>query len=459
MEVLLRAASIPALDVDDCISLVDVAIIYLKQEEFQRYMVTQGLVDIPLTLLVRSYSSLHLPGASYSRAGTPPIRDAQEEQQLSNMRSSLIESLSDVSALPEFSTRYAEMDSPLIDSLLRWLSVPQSQLQLCSCIMLGNLARSDLICNGMVRRLQVHKTLLSLLKDASDTQVIHSALGFLRNLSLPLQTKKILGEAALVETVARFWTPDVAPQIAYAATSLTRQILNNSLPNVRKLLASLSPDPESPAHSKTYLSLLLLLFDRSDDVTIKMEVARVVAVIFRCTHTTTRSAPERSTESILTRLHSLHPNLSRPLAMMVTQSRWPIVRSEGWFALALMVRSEEGSAAIDTILEQAEIFGALEQAIRGQSSLVRTRSSAERLDISRETVTPAELAESEPVPEQEESMRSKDRENGMVLIHELLKNRVGPQTFHNLLDSTQARMQSEILHWMSSLLILCIIIG
>ena len=431
VDVLLRVAFMPALDIGDCVSLVDAAIAYLKQEDFQRYMVIQGLVDTALTFLVHSYSPLHLPRTSYSIEEAPSIRDPEEEQQLSALRGSLISSLSDVSALPEFSTRYADLDSPLIEMLFKWLSAPQLQLRLCSCIMLGNLARSDSVCDNMVRRFQVHKILLSLLTDTSDIQVLHSALGFLRNLGLPLETKNILGQAGVVETVAHFWSPGVAPQITYAAISLTRQILNKSLPNVRKLLTSLSPDPESPASSRTYLSLLLSLFDRSDDAAIKLEIARIVAVIFRCTHATTSSASGDSTGLILTRLYALHPNLSRPLAMMVTQSQWPIVRSEGWFALALMARSEEGSAVIDTILEQPEIFGALEEAIRGRSSLVRVRSSGEASEDSLQAILPVESTEADSPSEQEEGTRSKDRENGMVLIHELLKNRVRPRSFED----------------------------
>ena len=431
MEILLKTASVPGLDVDDCVSLVDAAIVHLKEERFQSHAITQQLLDLPLAMLFRSCPSQQHP--DFANAGVmnvvPPVRDAEEEEELSRMRRSLIDCLSDVSASPEFAVSYADVHSPLIGSLLNWLSVPQAQLQLCSCIMLGNLARSDQTCNAIISQLQIHTLLAPILKSGSDTQVLHSALGFMRNLGLPLENKQILGEADIIVIISRFWTSEVLPLVAHAAVSLTRQMINGSLPNVRKLLAPLSPDPESPAHTKTYLSLLLSLFDNTDDMTIKLEVARVIAAILRTINSAVSSDLEGPVQSILDRLYLLHPDISRPVSMMVTQSQWQIVRSEGWFALALMARSAAGSAAIDAALQQVEFFAALEQTIRGQSSLSNTGSSVPARRSLSETVTPERSTEPESMSSQEKDMRAKDRENAMVLVHELLKNRVGYRFF------------------------------
>ena len=374
----------------------------------------------------------------------PPIRDAAEEQELSRMRNSLIETLSDISALPEFSARYADLNSPLIGTLVEWLSAPRVQLQLCSCIMLGNLARSDEMCKSMVFRLQIHTILISALKKSSDTQVLHSVLSFLRNLGLAAETKQAIGEADAIGTVARLWSSDTLPQIAHAAASFTRQVINGSLPNVHRLLAPLSPDPDSPAHARTYLSLLLSLFDKSDDFTIKMEVARTVAAILRCTHSADSSSFGELKDGIEQRLYSLHPNLGQPLINMITQTQWPIIRSEGWFALALMARSKKGSTALDAILNRVELFGALEQTIRGQSSLVGAGSHIGDSAVDSEATRSANYTDPGPRLEQEEDMRLKDRENAMVLVHELIRNRVGLQ-FSDLLIPPDILLQLGLL--------------
>ena len=403
-------------------SLVDAAVSHLKTQRFQQHMVVNDLIDIPLSLIVRSHSSPASPSdlSSYSNIASK-IRDPAEEGELFSMRRSLIQALSDISAIAEFSLRYADLDSRLITSLIKWLSAPRDQLQLCACIMLGNLARSDSTCASMISKFQLHLPLIAILQETSETQVLHSALGFLRNLGLPPSNKAILGESEIIETVARFWAPQIPPQLSYAATSLTRQIINGSPKNVQKLLISLSPDPESPAQSKTYLSLLLLLFERSDDMPTKIEVARIVAAIFRSLHTSNNFISQEVLDSVLHRLYELHPSLGRPLSMMVSQSQWPAIRSEGWFAMALMARSGEGSAAVAALLQQVEVFGPLEETIRGRSSLITNPPH----EFPPNTNDDIERSGSDPRVEHETMMRVKDRENTMVLVNEILKNRVG----------------------------------
>ena len=431
MEILLQTALKPGLDVDDCVSLVEIAIVHLKEERFQSHAIAQQLLDLPLALLFRSCSPQQYPNFASSHTDniTPPVRDVEEEQELTRMRGSLIDCLSDVSASPDFAAMYAQVDSPLIGSLLKWLAVPQAQLQLCACVMLGNLARSDQTCSAMISRLQIHNLLVPILKSGSDSQVLHSALGFMRNLGILLENRQILGDADIVAIVSRFWTIQALPTVVHAAVGLTRQLINGSLENIQKLLTPLSLDSESPAHFKTYLSLLLSLFEKSDDMTIKLEVGRVIAAVFRSTNSATSSGFHESVASIMDRLYSLHPDLSRPVAIMVTQSQWPIVRSEGWFTLALMARSAAGSTAVDAALQQVEVFGALEQTIRGQSSLLDAQSSVSARRSPLEAITPEGSTELGSMSGQERDMGAKDRENAMVLIHELVKNRVGLKFF------------------------------
>ena len=429
VEVLFRAASVRDLDVDDRVSLVDAAIAHLKLEEYQRHMVAYDLVDIPLGLLVQWYSP---PRASSSRQISsaeilpPPIRDAAEEEQLSLMRSNIIQVLSDVSAIPEFASRYASMELPLVETLLGWVAGPHLQLQLCSCIMLGNLARSDSTCLAMISRFSVHESLLDILRFSSDTQVLHSVLGFLRNLGLLPVNKRVLGEAGTIEIVSRFLSVDAITPLSHAAVSLVRQMINGSLNNISGLLSSLSLDEESPAHSKTYLSLLCSLFEKSDDIAVKVEVSRVVAAVLRCLHSSQALSNPRLRDQLLHRLFSLHLNLCQPLSMMVTQPRWPIIRSEGWFAMALASRTVEGSIAIDTALQQVEVFGALEATIHGDSTFVAALSNSPVVVTSDAAESP-ESIESKPSAENEAEMRVKDRENAMVLVNALLKNRVRSQ--------------------------------
>ena len=423
VRVLLETALDPDIEVEDLVSLVNAIAVHLKLERFQRLLVEQNLVEIPLVMMIRSFAPQPTSSNSLSIVDLSPlVRDPEEEEQLSSVRSALIRALSDVSAIPEFSAKYP-VDSPLINSLVLWLSASRAQFQICSCIMLGNLARSDTVCHSIVHNLHVHEILAATVKGSSDTQVLHAALGFLRNLALPLRNKFLIGEAQIIEIVSRFWSMDFNPQLQHSAVSLVRQLLNSSLVNVQRLLTSLSSDPDSPAHEKTYLSLLLSLFEKTDQVPTKVEIARAMAAIWRCLNISDPSLAPSVFHDLLHRLFSMHADIARPLAMMVTQARWPVVRSEGWFALALMARSQEGSAAVNSILQEVEVFGALVETLTGRPIAVGTEEigTVAEADTGMPPLAPGET---EPSLEQGAEMRARNRENAMVLINELLKNSV-----------------------------------
>ena len=361
-EALLFVASAPDVDVADRVSLVEAATQHLRLERFQQQVVDQNLIHIPLQLLVRICLPVSRSNTSCSDRSSP-TRDTEEEEQLAGMRASLMDALSEISALPEFSLQYGDLNSPIVVKLFDWLSGPHSQLELCACLMLGNLARSDDVCREMIARFAIHTSLISLVKTASNPQVLHAVLGFLRNLGLLMEHKEILGRAGIVEATTRFWKADSPPQVTQAAISLVRQVVKDSMYNTQAMLAPLSPDLESPAYTRTHLSLLLLLFNRLDDPSAKMEIARLISAILRCVHAGSDSSIQR--DRLQSQLFTLHSDLAQPLAMMVTQDQWPIIRSEGWFALALTARSPEGAASIDNVLKQKELFGALQSTIRG----------------------------------------------------------------------------------------------
>lgn len=418
----METASGSDVEVEDLVTLVQATVIHLKLERFQRIFIAQDLIKLALFIIIRSFSPQTPSSDSLSILDlTPLVRDPEEEAQLSEVRSSLIRALSDVSAIPEFGVQYS-VNSELVESLIRWLPASRTDFQICSSIMLGNLARSDTVCHSMVHDLRVHEVLAAIIRESSDLQVLHAALGFLRNLALPLANKFLLGEAQIVEVVSRFWAMDYSPQLQYAAVSLLRQLLNKSLANVERILNSLSLDPDSPAHEKTHLSLLLSFFDKTDQEPTKVEIARAMAAIWRCLNITDPSNEPNVVSHLLHRLYSMHANIAKPLATMVTQSRWQIIQSEGWFALALMARSHEGSVAVNVILQEVEVFGALVETVTGQSIAAGTEEVRNVVDADIDISSLERNVETGSDSETE--IRARNRENAMVLVYELLKNSV-----------------------------------
>ncbi|KAL8807113.1 MAG: hypothetical protein Q9200_004808 [Gallowayella weberi] len=397
---------------DDMLLVVSTISVLLQHDRFQNKFIEQDLVNCLMDAIVHLSPSV---STDRSQIALPTIGGDPEEEVLSSLRSAITQILADVSAIGAFSETYT-VGSLLVQTLIRWLAPDgQQQLQICACLMLGNLARSDAVCREMVHSMGLHDRLLEILADKTHPQVSYAVLCFLRNLALPTDNKAILGTQRSVEIISRFWSSDVNPQVQHASVSLLRQLLNGCIGNVRWLLESLSTDQDSPAYEKTYLSLLLLMFGRTDDAATKFEVARTVATICRCISASSQGLPSQSTNAIWHRLYGMHLDIANPLAMMISQSRFPILRSEGWFALALMARTREGSVAVSEVFQRLEVFSVLVTAITGQS----TNGTEHPASVH---TTTNDTSGSNGSPEQIREMEAKDRENALVLVNELLRH-------------------------------------
>ena len=234
--------------------------------------------------------------------------------------------------------------------------------------MLGNLARSDDACEEFVHTSQVHKPLITVLANANDSQILHAALGFLKNLALPLKNKGALGEAGIFEVLPRLWLLDTLQQIQFSSISLARQLIIGTFENVRRVVKRLSDDEDSPANLRSNLSLLIALFDRTDVEPIKMEISRLITAACRVVNTYKERTPEQM-ERIRKKFFKMHPDIGRPLGFMVSQTKWPVVRSEGWFVFALMARYPEGAQCISDLMQEIEVFQSLVELLTGKTFL------------------------------------------------------------------------------------------
>ncbi|KAI9789307.1 MAG: hypothetical protein M1833_002431 [Piccolia ochrophora] len=423
---LLGLASEPDTDLDDFVALVNLVVAYLADERFQRHLLIDRYLEKVLAVLVGSYSRTSTPETSAPTtpsASAPDISDppptSEAEQLLSPMRNALNHVLSDISALPEFAYAYP-LESPLVGSLRLWLSVSQPALQVCACIMLGNLARSDEVCSIMVQNFNIHEPLIKSLSETADPQVLHAVASFLKNLSLMPTNKDCIGKAGIIEAMSRLWSMETLPQVQYSGAALARQVVNGSYSNVLRLLTPLSMDPDSPAHSRTYLSVLLRLCEKTDQESTTMEIARLVTAVCRTLSSAKPSVAPQEVERTQLRLFGLHADVARPLCNLVLQSKWPVLRSEGWFAFALMAGSEQGAAAVGDVFDNVDVFRALVDVVTGQ----QTREEEEGVEgpenaVARESSEAGSASEDPKAAE----MKKIDRDNGRVLISKLLENR------------------------------------
>ncbi|UDD64783.1 hypothetical protein AFCA_011992 [Aspergillus flavus] len=266
----------------------------------------------------------------------------------------------------------------------------EDQLQICSCVMLGNLARSDEVCQAMVQDLNIHRDLISIVKSDAKGAVLYAALGFLKNLAIAGDNRLHLGRAGIIPAVSQLWEYETVPQVQFAATSIVRQVIIASVENVSHLLENFPGDEDH----RTYLSQLLLLFEKTDSTPIRTEIGRIIASICRTLIPKSREQDEEA-DAILKRLFGIHSGIAFPLGAMISQTQWPVVRSEGWFALALMASSQPGSGTALECLEKMDLFPTLEQSLSAES--LGSADEANKLQL------------------------IKDRDNIIVLIQEILK--------------------------------------
>lgn len=358
---------------------------YLGTERIREICVSESMVEGVLSVLRRSYS-IEIDTSS-----------AEETKALSQVRLKLNQSLAEVSAIPLFAARYP-LNSPLAQTLKSWILSNEDQLQVCACVMLGNLARSDEVCQEMVQDLKIHEDLISVLNSDARGAVLHSALGFLKNLAIAGDNRISLAEAGIIPAVSRLWAFESVPQVQFSAASIARLVVISSIDNIARLLAPALQDPDSPAHGWTYLSLLLTLFEKTDSSPIKTEIGRTIASICRTLSPKARDGDVQATD-LLEKLYE-HEGAAHPVGAMVTQSQWPVVRSEGWFALALMATNKHGCAAVVNCLQKEGVMGLLK-------STMSTETAAQ-----------------DETKDESDSQVTKDRENVFVLVQELLKNEV-----------------------------------
>jgi hypothetical protein len=232
-------------------------------------------------------------------------------------------------------------------------------------------------------------------------QLVHAALSFLKNLAIPPANKTILGKTALLQPpdaiLPRLWTSTrTQPQLQFAAVSLTRLLLTNCPNNIRWIC---QPTPPRSEHASN-LALLVSVAASADEEPIKLEAARAVSQVCRALHANTTSSmspastvldptwewttlpPTASSETdspvntaTITTAHHEDPTatptetaqpessssvpvlarflrahaaeITSSFRRLLTHPRFPTLRSDAIFVLALMSRGPSSSSPLD----------------------------------------------------------------------------------------------------------------
>ncbi|CUS12654.1 unnamed protein product [Tuber aestivum] len=341
---LLSKLSTEITSIDDRILLLTILTTLLTHPPLQLAILEQNQFPLFLEVFEMTHSLLF-----------DPTLDITNRKRLFSAKSPLMDSIADISWKATFLTTYPLSSAP-IAKILTWLSASNELHRydkvIAACLVFGNVTQSAEVCRELIHTHALHKTLFSVIHRAVEgyeqskkeleplpTEVkldgagagkggiylslLHSAVGVLRNFSVPKSEKTILVDAgALNAILAVVGMEGVGVgQVWYSAAGLARLLCVDCVENCKKVI---SPRETGEA---TYLEKLLQTYTQAEELPTKTEIARMVVSILRCLS----SSPQD-----ISTTH--HPGLARPLWDMVLQDKWAVVRSEGLLGLALLAK-------------------------------------------------------------------------------------------------------------------------
>ena len=412
------------IDAEEFLGQASVALTYLSQEQYQ-----QTFLETPrsINLILKTF---HTTCDNIDVSEDGPDGEAQLKQ----VQTVFTATLADLSAHPLFASS-CSLDGLEVQTLQDWISSPHIQLRSAACLALGNIARSDEKCIYLVQQRAIHKPLITVLSDPNnvDAGLLHSTLSFLKNLAIPAENKAILGDAGLLEAevLPQIWDLDTQTQVQFDAVSLTRLLLVNCPTNVHRIISVDSSSQRSKLHS------LIDLNKRSDQEPTQMESARAITAVCRVLHSpnpnSTSASPASSTTTkqedslpSLADFYSSHNTITDVMLRLGQQTKFPALRSELLFVLALMARSPEGAAAV---AHASGLVKVINDTVTVEQSTSSSQAQPPLSESASGASSPTEMAKlgglsleaQAPTRSHKGSTRDVDAENALVLVAELLQ--------------------------------------
>ena len=293
--------------------------------------------------------------------------------------------------------------SDFISRLKAWIRYdPKTRDDLVSCGMLalGNLARSDAHCLGLVQEHDLAPFLASLLAQADDIKVAHGLVSLLKNLSIPAPNKAVIGQLDVIAAVVPFLKrdKDMVQPLQFATVGLLKHLCAGITANAVRFVGADNSDVASP------LNALIDMIQRIDDVPTKMEATRVLVNVVKSLWTSARSSSGSemvSEEAVAAaRRNVVRRDVIQALAEMVrTSPKYPVLVNEGIIALTLVGSERMGSELVSLSLLAEPTKASADQDEDEEMGLDHEEASAAlRTTRRRSTVDSSGSTSSHPLP-------------------------------------------------------------
>jgi hypothetical protein len=346
---------------DNTLNLLAILSSLLSREPLQEALITKNLLPRVLEVFKNTYD-----------LAVDEDSERKDKSLVAYARQQLTEALtSAVTTFTDLFLKNYPLSSSFFATLTQNLTIIPGREDLASlaCVIIGNLARNDETCTALVDR-EIHIPLLGVITTTTQNYsntitelrsgmakpnpetsgamavgVLHSAVGVLKNLSIPAANKPRIAAAGAFSAIREMLAIDGigAGQVYYSAVSLGRLLVVNNPDNAKLLLSPPSSDEES------VLSLFFKVYKKAEELPTKTEISRTVSALLRVIYA---SPPH---PELLTPLLELE-DTAQVVWDMLLQDKWPVVRAEGLFTLAMLSRSKEGAEAVGRVFD-TEVVG------------------------------------------------------------------------------------------------------
>ena len=242
--------------------------------------------------------------------------------------------------------------------------------------------------------------------------------------------------SGLWHTLEKLWPRQSEDAVILSSISLARQLCIGCLENTKCILVPAQQSSPGVAEPQTRLHLLTTIFHKTDTQPIKLEISRLVAGIWKVLSTIPDEDNTKEIERMRKELSTHYPEIGEVLAYMLVQKQWKAVRSEAWFVLGLMARDEQGVVLVEKTLGEEGISELVKEVLVGEEGreieAVDSNATGE-LDaaLARPQTTIGDSTpevegvggQSSQPPSAGANVARADRENVLVLLTEMLKQR------------------------------------
>ncbi|KAF1828682.1 ARM repeat-containing protein [Decorospora gaudefroyi] len=397
-------------DEDHYLEYVAILVHYLQDPDFQQRVVTPKLLDDLVSLMLDFEARLEpdeIEAVFQELATSKNAESAMSDDAKVLLLAQLIGSISAASSTDVFARNF-NVRSPVIERLEAKLRTPWDSAfpsTICACVTLGNLAMSDEVCTDMVKIMELHLRLITILKKSAKPALLYAAAGFMRHLTFPEANRALLADAGLMEACCRLLVLE-DPSVRGEAAAMLCKLVTNNFHNIEKVMyETVGPETETADEEISADTVIFShIVEQSlapsaplPSTTMKnpmIELGRTIVAILRYLG---RPKAEKDVEAVQLQILQV-PQIARPIAQLVRQRFYPDARSEGLLGLGLLAQTLEGAAHI---AEEIKEDSALLETIKEHAN-----------------ATDAGIAQQAP------STASRDHQNAIVLLQALQNNAV-----------------------------------